>query len=191
MTAFDRNEAAAARAGNQVYYFEVGHGVWRGTFRFRVTSWSGFRAERISVRDRFLVVAMAVFSGLTGAARIDSTIIASQTEGAFGVARNRFRIHRFGLTLYRLDESYTLSSNGRDVQVHARERFGPIPFLFRNEKEHPAEIERGGLRSTYYMPLLGTDWVARYQVNSDRKRIEGRLSCPWAEATEAMDKLPG
>jgi hypothetical protein len=59
------------------------------------------------------------------------------------------RIHKRALTLYVLDEVYTLDPDGRRVAVDARERFGPLPFLFRNAKRHPAEIDEEGLPSAY------------------------------------------
>jgi hypothetical protein len=173
---------------SRVYYFEIGQGKWHGKFVFRVTSWSHLRAAPIGFTNRMLVVGMALFSRLAGTANISSEIVGHLDQGKAGVAYNRFRLHRFGLILYRLDESYTLDPNGRDVQVDARERFGPLPFLFRNSKRHPAVIHHGGLSSTYYMPLLGADWTANYSVRQDQRHISGRLSCLWAEAEETMDK---
>jgi hypothetical protein len=73
-------------------------------------------------------------------------------------------------SLYLLNEQYTLNSDGRGVVVNAQERFGPIPFL----------------SSTYWMPLLGTDWTAEYTVARSRGEIAGVLRCPWAECTESM-----
>ena len=132
---------------------------------------------------------MSVFTRLAGPATIDSTIWADPEAEPFGRARNVVRLHRLGVTLYLLKEEYRLDPNGRDVEVHARERFGPIPFVFRNEKVHPAVIEEGGRRSTYFMPLLGDDWTAKYIVSEDRRHIDGRLESRWAEAIESMDKI--
>jgi hypothetical protein len=176
---------------SRVYYFEVGQGRWRGKFSFRVTSWSHLRGAPIGLTDRMLVVGMALFSRLVGTAKISSEIVGHLDQGEAGVAYNQFRLHRFGLTLYRLDESYTLDPSGRDVQVDARERFGPVPFLFRNRKRHPAVIHPGGLASTYYIPLLGADWTATYSIRPDRRHIDGQLTCRWAEAKETMDKAAG
>ena len=72
--------------------------------------------------------------------------------------------------------------------MHAHERFGPVPFLFRNEKRHPAVIHADGMSSTYYIPLLGADWVASYTVHADRRHIDGVLTCVWAQATETIHK---
>jgi hypothetical protein len=88
-----------------------------------------------------------------------------------------------------LKETYALDENGTDVAVHAHERFGPIPFLFKVEKRHPAVIHADGMSSTYYIPLLGADWTANYTVHDDRKRIDGLLSCQWAEAREIIHKV--
>ena len=180
-----------ADAANRIYYFDVGAGVWRGSFLFRVTSWRRLLASGIGFKDRSLAAAMAVLTRVVGRATIDSQIWPHPGEGAFGTARNHVRIHRLGLTLYLLDEVYTLDPDGRSVGVEARERFGPISFLFRNSKRHPAEIDDHGLGSTYYFPLLGSDWIGRYHVREGRRHIDGHLSCDWGEALESMDKLAG
>jgi hypothetical protein len=132
---------------------------------------------------------MEVMHRLTGDSRIDSDVWAKPEEGSSGVAGNTVRISRFGVTLYLLEETYTLAENGADVAVHAHERFGPFPFLFRIEKRHPAVIHADGMSSTYYIPLLGADWIASYTVHDDRTHIDGTLTCPWAEATETIHKL--
>jgi len=109
-------------------------------------------------------------------------------KGRFGVARNRLRIDRFGITLYLAREEYVLDPDGTRVEVLARERFGPIPFLFDGEKRFKAVIHEGGHDSTYAMPLLGTDWTARYHLDAAGGHIDGRIEGPWGEARESMDK---
>ena len=176
-------------AGSRAYYFQVGAGVWRGTFLFRVTSWRRLLGAGIGVKQVSLAAAMAVLTRVVGRATIDSEIWPHPDQGVFGTARNHVRIHRLGLTLYVLDEVYTLDPDGRSVAVEARERFGPIPSLFRNSKQHPAKIDSDGLGSTYYFPLLGSPWVGRYTVAAGRRHIDGHLTCDWGEARESMDKL--
>jgi hypothetical protein len=179
----------AALADNQTYYFTIGQGVWRGRFGYRLTDRAALKRDRIGLKNRLLARGMSLVQRLTGEARLDSEIRASPDEGDFGVARNVVRISRFKITLYLLKEQYTLDPGGTAVVVDARERFGPIPFLFCNSKEHPAEIHAGGTSSTYYMPLLGTDWTADYEVTAGGREIAGLLRCPWAECTERMAKL--
>lgn len=178
----------ARLADNQTYYFTIGQGVWRGRFSFRLTDRDALRRDPIGLRHRLLARGMQLVQRLLGDSRLDSEIWASPDEGDFGVARNRLRISRFRITLYLLNEQYTLDRDGKGVVVDARERFGPIPFLFRNTKQHPAEIHEAGLSSTYWMPLLGTDWTADYTVAPGRREIAGLLRCPWAECTETMAK---
>jgi hypothetical protein len=180
---------ARSRAANQVYYFDVGSGVWTGVFTFRMTDWGTFWRDPIGVRHRMLTLGMALFQAVFGASRIDSEIVAALGEGSFGVARNVVRIHKFGLTLYLLRERYTLDANGTDVRVDADERFGPVPFLFRTQKQHPARIGDGGMSSVYEMPLLGTPWTARYTVHPDRNHIDGNLTCAWAESVETIHRV--
>ncbi len=179
----------ARPADNQTYYFEIGRGVWRGRFTFQLTDRKALKRARIGLKHRLLARGMSLVQRVAGDSRLDSEIWASPDEGDFGVARNVVRISRFRLTLYLLKEQYTLNADGKGVVVNARERFGPIPFLFRNRKEHLAEIHADGMSSTYYMPLLGTDWTADYQVEPGRREIGGVLRCAWAECTERMAKL--
>jgi hypothetical protein len=179
----------AALLDNQIYYFEIGRGRWRGAFSFRISDRAAFDAAPISTKDRLLARGMELAHRLTGDARIDSTVWARPDDGVAGLAGNTVRISRFGITLYLLKETYTLDPDGHDVAVHAHERFGPIPFLLRNEKRHPAVIHADGMSSTYYIPLLGADWTANYTVHADRAHIDGLLTCAWGEATETIHKL--
>jgi hypothetical protein len=181
--------AAPPLLDSQIYYFRVGRGSWRGAFGFRITDRAAFRAAQLTLKERLLARGMALVHRLTGNARIDSDVWARPEDGVAGVAGNTVRISRFGITLYLLRETYTLDENGSDVAVHAHERFGPIPFLLRNEKRHPAAIHAQGMSSTYYIPLLGADWIADYTVHADRRHIDGLLTCPWGRATETIHKL--
>jgi hypothetical protein len=181
--------ASAALSDSQIYYFRTGKGRWRGAFSFRITDRAALRAAPLTLKERALAWGMELAHRLTGDSRIDSDVWADPSAGVAGVAGNTVRISRLGLTLYLLKESYTLDENGSDVAVHAHERFGPIPFLFRVEKRHPAVIHADGMSSTYYIPLLGADWVASYQVHDDRTHIDGTLTCAWALATETIHKL--
>ena len=175
-------------APSHVYYFELGRGSWRGRFAFRVTSWRGFWRERLGLRNRFLVLGLAVFTRAFGRSAIESEMSADPEAGSFGVARNRLRIDRLGITLYLAEEEYVLAPDGTAVEVSASERFGPIPFLFRDTKRFTAVIHEGGHDSTYSMPLLGGDWTARYHIRDDGGHIDGHIEGPWGEATESMDK---
>jgi hypothetical protein len=172
---------------SQTYYFAIGHGVWRGEFDFRITDRAAFKQATLSVKDRLLLRGMQLMTP----GRIDSDLWSEPSRGAAGVAGNTVRISKFGITVYLLKETYTLDVNGADVAVHAHERFGPIPFLLRNEKRHPAVIHADGMSSTYYIPLLGADWVANYTVHPDRRHIDGLLTCDFAEARETIHKLEG
>ena len=172
----------------EAYYLSTGVGHWRGSFRFRVLSWRVLRAARIGMKNMVLAAGMHGLQRLTGAATIDSVIVALDAGGELPIAGNAVRIRRFGVTLYTLDETYALAADGRSVTVNARERFGPIPFLFRNTKRHGALIGEDGQSSRYDMPLLGTPWVAEYEVSADRREIRGRLRSAWGEASELMRK---
>jgi hypothetical protein len=181
--------AAGELLDNQRYYFEIGRGSWRGAFSFRITDRQALRSAGLTLKQRLLVAVMELTQRLTGDSRIDSDIWMRAEDGVAGVAGNTVRISRFALTLYLLHETYTLDANGSDVAVHCHERFGPIPFLLRVEKRHPAVIHAGGMSSTYYIPLLGGDWIASYTVHDDQRHIDGELVSAWGKATETIHKL--
>jgi hypothetical protein len=178
-----------ATPDNHQYYFETGVGYWTGTFTFEVTDWRAFRAARIGVVNRLLVYAMAFVTTLFGPARITSLLEGDPEAGPAGVVTNEVRITRWGLTLYLLRERYVMHPDGRGVTVDSTERFGPVPFLFTVEKAHPAEVTDDGSRATYYMPLLGTDWVGEYRVSADGDRIESVLTCEWGRGEEVIDRV--
>ncbi len=171
---------------NIIYYFHIGAGEWMGIFRFAITSWSSFWSDRIGLKNHILALGMLIVIKLFGVGRISSRIEGFPERGEAGVATNIVRITKFGMTLYLLKEQYILHPNGRDVWVRSNERFGPIPFLFNNQKEHPAEILDSGMRSVYYIPLLGAEWTARYTVRDDRNHIESHMTCTWGEAQEII-----
>jgi hypothetical protein len=176
-------------ADNQIYYFQIGRGQWSGDFSLRVTNWKEFWRDHIGLRNRFLTIAMVLFQKVTGKPVISSDMIAYPQRGSFGVAANTVRIHKFGLTLYLLKEEYDLDPNGSAVKVRSTDHFGPIPFVFRDSMEYPAVIHAGGTSSTYYMPLLGADWVCHYKVQPDRDHVDAVLQCVWAEAHEIIHRV--
>jgi hypothetical protein len=176
-------------APSHVYYFEIGAGTWKGRFTFSVTDWRGLAHSHIGLRYCLLVLGMAVTQRLTGWARLQSTIVPRPEEGSFGFADNTVRLSRFGITLYDLKERYELNPDGIDVQVHAAERFGPLPGILTRSFSYPAQIRDGGMASTYHMPLLGAPWIASYQVSPDRNALAGTLTAAWARATESATRV--
>jgi hypothetical protein len=173
---------------NEIYYFEIGKGEWAGEFWFGITDWSQFWKAKISLKNRFLTLAMSLVIKVFGRAAFSSRMAAFPDRGAAGVASNAIRLSRFGITLFISNEDYVLNPDGSGVTVKAKERFGPIPFLFREYVEYPATIHEGGMSSTYYLPMLDAQWIAQYQVRSDRNHVDGVLECGWGRAEETMDR---
>ena len=180
--------ASIPATNNQIYYFQIGAGEWEGSFSLLVNNWRAFWVDHIGIRNRFLVIAMFLFQKITGAAAISSNMLAHPEQGRFGVATNAIRIHKWELTLYFLDEEYDLDPNGSGVQVRSHDHFGPFSFFFRDSMEYPAVIHAGGMSSTYYMPLLGTNWVCNYTVEPDRNHVDAVLQCSWAQAHEIIHR---
>ena len=174
---------------SHLYYFHVGEGWWRGEFSFKVHDPAAMRRDTIGLKNRLLVFAMLLGQRLFGRSKISSKVEAFPDWGANGVATNVVRITKFGVTLYLLKEQYVLDPDGSSVFVHSRERFGPVPFLFRLRKRHPARIHDHGQGATYLdMPLLGTIWQGRYEVDSEGNDIDATLECEWASASEVISR---
>ena len=178
-----------SESDNQVYYFKVGKGKWEGNFQFRLTDKDNYKQDPIGLKNRFLVRSMLIFQKLFGKSKISSEIKIYPEKAEFGTAKNVVRIHKFGLTMYLLKEEYFLNPNGKDVRVVAKDRFGPIPFLFTKNKEYPAKIYDGGYRSTYWMPLLGAKWECKYFVKEEMNNIDGQLTCAWGESSEIIHRV--
>lgn len=174
---------------NHRYYFDTGIGYWVGAFDFELTDWQMFWQDRIGVVNRILVLSMVFLTTVLGGARITSVLVGFPNEKPIGVVANEVRITKWGVTIYLLRERYILHPDGRGVTVDAKERFGPLPFLLSSRKIHPAEIVDGGKHAIYYMPLLGTHWIGRYLIESGGNRIDATLSCPWATATEIIERV--
>jgi Family of unknown function (DUF5995) len=174
---------------NRTYYLHVGVGNWTGAFTFALTDFRAFRAARLGFVDRFLVLSMAALMAVVRRAKISSVLESFPDQGAAGTVINDVRVTLAGIPLYTLSEEYVLSGDGAEVFVNSRERFGPIPFLFNRRKRHPAVVDQGGMHATYFIPLLGDNWIGDYHVHPDGNHINSKLTCPWAEATEEIERV--
>jgi hypothetical protein len=173
---------------NQIYYFEVGRGQWRGKYYFVIDSWKGFRKSPMPFKYKLLVIMMHFVSKIFGHSAIRSLITATPEMQEKGVANNNYRVSKFGITLFFSNEDYLLDANGSDVMVKPNERFGPIPFLFREHDPYRAVIHDQGISSTYYIILLSDHWIGQYQVSPDKRHVVGILKNGWATVTELLDK---
>lgn len=173
---------------NEVYYFEIAQGAWTGDFSFEITNFRAFFRDRLALKNRVLALVLHAAQKLGGASTIVSRIRGERQEGPAGTMHSRVWVRKAGLTLYTMQGRYVLDPDGRDVRVHLKERFGPIPFLFRNEKDATAEISDGGMRSTYHMPLLGAAWVGNYTVSSDRDHLQAVYESGWGRAVETIHR---
>ena len=182
-------EADAQRPANHRYYFDTGVGDWTGTFTFAITDRQAFQADSIGLVNRLLVIVMASVIGIVGRATITSHLAGFPDEAPAGVVTNEVRISLWGITLYLLLEEYVMHPDGRGVTVDSKERFGPVPKVFTRRKAHPAEVVDEGRRAIYYMPLLGTDWIGRYEVSADGDRIESVLTCDWGRGIEVIERV--
>jgi hypothetical protein len=173
---------------NEIYYFEVGRGQWHGKYSFAINSWKGFRKGGMPLKYKVLVIMMNLVNKIFGSSKIKSVITATPEMQQAGIANNDYRVTKFGITLFYSNENYILNTNGTDVVVKPQERFGPIPFLFRERDEYTAKIHTAGMSSTYYIKLLGDNWTGNYTVREDKKYVKGVLDNGWATVVEILDK---
>jgi hypothetical protein len=178
-----------ALPANQVYYLRIGVGDWEGRFTFELVDRDAFWRDPIGLVNRTLSLWLIGTLKIIGWGAITSRLRRVEDSSPTIRVRNHVRIHRFGLTLYVLMETYTLNADGSDVTVDALERFGPVPFLFRDRKRHTAAVFDGGMRAVYTLPLLGAQWTAVYRVGADGRQIDSTLRSAWAEGHERISKV--
>jgi hypothetical protein len=181
---------ATRKFANQVYYFDVAPGSWTGTFNFQVTSWRQLWSSSMSLKNKVLASAMAIFQKIFGDSSISSELTPYPDRGASGLAFNCIRIQKSWLTLWRSDEQYTLHQDGHRVSVDAKVNFGPISFLFREHDVYPATVIDCGMRNLYHIKLLGSRFLGDYRVQPDRRQVLSTLANDWATAHETLNRLP-
>ena len=176
------------RPANQIYYFDIGSGAWRGRFHFRIVDWKEFRRARIGLLNACLCVVTHWLLLIFGPARIGSRIEAFPEQGEAGVATNDIFMKKFGIIIYRQVIRYCLHADGTRVTVRGWERYGPIPRFLQHDIEHWGRIHPGGMRSTYDIPMLGDRFTAEYTIESGRSHIESHMRGSFAEAREILDR---
>src|SRR5436309_1438020 len=91
---------------NAIYYFGIGVGEWRGSFRMRITNWKAFLCDPIGIKYRFLTLWLVAMLDLFGPAPIRSRLTGDATAGDAGVVTNAVKISRFRIPVYVLNERY-------------------------------------------------------------------------------------
>src|SRR6266704_2853431 len=132
---------------NEIYYFEIAQGIWKGQFEFSITDFRAFHRASISFTNRMLALTNHIANKLLGSSVITSSIQAFPQEGAAGVSRSQVVVRKYRIVVYRMKGEYILDLDGTEVKVRIWEQFGPIPFLFRNTKDVVAEIGDAGMSS--------------------------------------------
>jgi len=189
-TSADIAPAVSESHANRIYYFTIAQGRWEGTFHFAILDWLAFWRDPIGLKYRLFALLLHLAHRLFGATHIVSVIRPFPGEGVNGISRSRAWVTKGALTLYALSGDYVLDPDGVNVHIWIRERFGPVPFLFRELKHVSAAITHGGRRSRYHMTLLGARWTGDYEVAPDREHVAAVYRSPWGEAREVIAKAP-
>ncbi len=170
---------------NQQFYFVACVGAWAGEFRFDISDRAAFRRAGLGAVNRLLVLGLLAVQKIFGPPNITANVTRHPEWGPAGVAVQDAVISKFGIVLYRVREQYVLNPDGRTACVHARERFGPLPFLFNKQTRHPVVVQTGGRAATLPdMPLLDTMWKVFYEAGQDGDSIDAVLECAWARAVK-------
>jgi hypothetical protein len=178
--------AAGGRLPNQVYYFDVAAGTWEGEFEFEIRSARGFQAAPGRPLFKFLGWTLEWAQRLMGPGVIYSDISPYPNEGDAGVSRSKVQIRKWGIVLYHMTGEYVLNKDGTNVDITLKERFGPIPLLFRNTKGAHACINPDGMGGRYKMTLLGDEWEGTYHTWPSRTRVRAVYESSWGWARETI-----
>lgn len=109
------------------------------------------------------------------------------SQGPAGTGWNTYTLSKWGITLCVFKDIYQLDPGGQGVAVTTDLRYGPVPDIITGHVVYAARITDGGFHSRYEgLRLLGTEWVATYEVAPDKNRVKGTLVCSWARAAEEM-----
>jgi hypothetical protein len=173
---------------NQVYYFDIAEGRWRGEFSFRIERWREFVSAPISLIDRTLALLLHVNGMLPGRTAMEGEILGAPDEGSCGVARVEVSVTRFGLEIFRLSGHYALERDGTGVDIAVLERFGPPGFPVRGPDRRTAVIDREGYRAKYTITSLGASWEGVYDLSSARDRLDAEYRSAWGTIGEKMDR---
>lgn len=178
-----------ARRDNQVYYFDIAEGLWRGEFGFRISDFRKWWKTPASVIDRTLALMLHANDLFPGQTTMHGEILGAPDEGDAGVARVEVSVRRFGLEIFWLEGHYALDSDGASVAINVHQRYGPPGFPVLRAEPRSATIDRGGYRAHYRIRTLGDDWVGVYDLDEARRQLGAKYACPWGELRENMRRV--
>jgi hypothetical protein len=174
---------------NQVYYFDIAEGRWRGEFSFRIERWREFLGAPISLIDRTLALILHANGLLPGTTRMEGEILGAPDEGDYGVARVEVSVTRFGFEIFRLSGHYALEKNGSGVDIAVLERYGPPGILPpRGPLRRDASIDNDGYRARYRIETLGATWEGVYDLTPERDRLDAEYRSGWGTIEERLDR---
>ena len=185
---FKNKKTTSPNPPNHVYYFDIAQGQWKGTFSFKLKSWTKLLAAPIGLRNKVLVILMTLFQKIFGKSSVSSSIQKVSNQEGVELAKNELRIHKGFFTLLRSRGDYYLSPNGSSVKVDAHFYFGPITFL-REHHIYPAVVWEKGFKATYHIQLLSSRFLGNYTVLKDKKQVTAVMENNWAVAEEILKKI--
>jgi hypothetical protein len=114
-----------------VRYYSEKLGRWRGRYRFAIVDWPAFRAARLGWFGRATLWGLLVVQRVLGRLTMETQLAAEAGPVAETLQVVHYTwIKKFGVTLYRSREVFTLHDHGREVAIARAQAYGP---LFRAE----------------------------------------------------------
>lgn len=134
-----------------VRYYRRYHGRWAGAFRLAITDWGAFRRARLSLAERFSVLALAWLPRRIAPIRMSTSVDADRAVSA-GEVVHLTAIRIWGVLIHRSREVFRLHDDGRRVAITRVQRYWPLLGRPLPADEASAVIDPDGAQATY-------DWV--------------------------------
>ena len=172
---------------NQAYY-QRNFGGWEGTFTFAITDWTTFRGAGMSLLDRWSVLATVYAPRFVGPLRVETQVDLRPDREAPDTMLHRLRISKWGLTLYRTDEVFTLEEDGLAVTIRAVERRFPLLWRGRDWPVCHGAVEEAADAARYDIPWFGTTLEIRARLTADG--VDVAMATPWAAGVQHLSHKP-
>lgn len=151
-------------------YYRANHGRWRSPFAFAITDWRAFRAAPMTRLERWKLRLIACVPKLVGPLEFDTTMDC-ETARERGQVLHTTRLSKWGISLYRAAEVFTLNPNGTDVLITREERSWPTFRRARESGQSRGAVDPTGAVATYVFPFFGTLMKQTVTIEANGVRV--------------------
>ena len=169
-------------------YYLANHGQWRGELRWTMTSWRAFRTHRMGLMDRLQVLSLVFTTWALGPLNMETEVDYHGQGPTTGDVVHLTRLGKWGVTLLKSREVFSLHGDGQEVGVRGERRSLP---LWRAEGfgDSAARVHEDGRRASYAFPWFGTrieQTVVILEEGHDRITME----TPWMRGEAEVRRVP-